>query len=104
MLLKLKKTLLFSGIGLIAIGAITPVIASCSKKAKVDAAQEPVYNAEIVQSLFEQFIENYEALVSSTEHEADADDEIARFEQEYGVYENETADLPDSDKYALRAK
>ncbi|MDR2847112.1 MAG: hypothetical protein LBV22_02090, partial [Mycoplasmataceae bacterium] len=106
MLLKLRRILLLSGIGLITIGAITPIVSSCSKKAKADATQEPIYNAEIVKSLFEQFIENYEALVSGTEHEASVNSDIAGFEKEYADEELKAdADgLSEADKYGALAK
>jgi hypothetical protein len=104
MLLKLRRVLLLSGIGLITIGAIAPIISSCSKKTKVDITQEPIYDAAVVQSLFDQFIENYEIVATSNGHGDDVESEIARFEAEYEAYENEKADLPDADKYALCAK
>jgi hypothetical protein len=94
MLLKLKKTLLLSGLGLIAIGAISPVIASCSKKSKVDAVQEPIYDAAVVQSLFEQFVESYRALaLSKGFDDIQIENEIERFETQYEEQKIEFASI-----------
>jgi hypothetical protein len=94
MLLKLRRTLLLSGIGLITIGAIAPIIASCSKNdPKAESTQEPVYDAAIVQSLFEQFVNNYRALalanMDNTYDESDIEVKIADFEEAYVVIKEE---------------
>jgi hypothetical protein len=110
-MLKLKKTLLLSGLGLIAIGAITPTIASCSKNnnPKTESTQAPVYDAAVVQSLFEQFVQNYRALalskMDSTYDETDIEEKIADFEVAYEAIKIELHDkYAESEVYGAIAK
>jgi hypothetical protein len=97
MLLKLRKTLLLSGLGLIAIGTIAPAIASCSKNPKTESTQAPIYDAAVVQSLFEQFIENYRSLalsnMGSTYDTTDIEAKIGDFEEAYESKKIEIANI-----------
>jgi hypothetical protein len=105
MLLKLKKLLLFSGLGLITIGAITPIVASCGKSSKNNTDPDFVYTSESVKNLFEQFTDSYRDLPRAEGvSAADVEAEITDFKNQLTAYEAETADLPDNDKFALRSE
>jgi hypothetical protein len=105
MLLKLKKIILLSGLGLITIGAITPVIASCGKSSKNNVDPEFVYTSESVKNLFEQFIDSYRNLPRAEGvSEDDVEAEILEFKAQLAQQEADTANLPDDKKFTLRSE
>jgi parvulin-like peptidyl-prolyl isomerase len=105
MILKLKKILILAGVGLVAVGAITPIVASCSKSSNNSTDPDLLYTSKSVEDLFEQFIGQYKTLaMDNSITEDDIDAAISGFKAQLKEKEEETADLPDSDKFTQRSE